>query len=413
MSVIGDYSAVTREIWPQKRIEQRFYQESPVLANCKRTENFAEKFKNITVQYGFAQGASHTASVVLGSSTLGVNGPKYAEFQVPLIEDFHADTIPDTAVERGKFNHASLVDNVEKMVEGIVSTLAGRASFEAHRGATGRRGVRGSVSSDVLTLATASDVYNFEVGQQIVAAQTETGVLRDSGDHVTLIAVDPVAGTLTADANWSNIASMADGDSLFVRGDAANNTGTNLGMWGLGAWNPYGTPAALGGVTRTANRDRLAGISLNASALSTKQRALKALANKMFLARKGKGISRDIKAILHPNDFDSLTTDLQSAVRYINFDSKAQNVYFEGVVIQTALGAIPVLQDPYAVEGYGRIIDFAELEFSTLMKAPRIVENDGLKMLRQSAAFGQEMRGVWKGNLVTENPITMGVCLLP
>lgn len=414
MSAIGDFTPITRELWPQKKIEQKFFGESPVLANCKRSEDFAEIYKHIIVKYGVSQGASHTASLVLDSTQLGASGPKFADFAVPLIEDFHAETIPDLAVERGEFSHATLVKTLDDTMNGVIMTLAGRASFEVHRGGTNRRGVRGSVSSANLTLATLSDAYNFEIGDKVVAAETETGALRDTGDYVTIIGINYSTGVLTADGNWSGIASMADGDSLFIRGDAPN-TGSNLGMWGLGAWNPYGTPAALGGVTRTTHRERLAGISYDGSSDSTVQKAMKKLANKMFLARKGNGMGtgKNLKGILHPNDYDALTTDLQTAVRYIDSKSRVADVYFKGVVLQTALGEIEILMDPYAQEDYGRIVDFDQLEFATLKKAPRIVETDGQKTTRQAAAFGQEMRAVWKGNLITEHPVCHGVCLLP
>lgn len=413
MAANSDFTPVIREIWPQKRVDQRFFEKSPVLANCKKSTDFAEITKHVVVHYGFSQGASHTASTVLAASQLGVNGPKFADFAVTIAEDFAAETIPDLAVERGKHNHAALVDTLDKTIEGVIDNLSARASFEIHRSGTNRRGVRGSVSSADLTLATLSDVYNFEVGMQVVAAETETGALRDSGDYVTITGINPATGVLTADGNWSGIASMADGDSLFARGDAPNNTGTILGLAGLGAWNPYGTPAALYGVTRTAHADRLAGIRYSGASDTTVQKALKRLATKMHMASRGANIGKNLKAILHPEDFDSLTIDLQSAVRYIKSESRTANVYFDGVMLQTALGSIEVLSDPYATKGYGRIINFDHLELAGLGAVPHIVQGDGLSTLRQASAFGQEFRAVWRAQLVCDAPITMGVCLLP
>lgn len=416
MATTTDYSPVIKEVWSPERVEQMFYKNSPVLANLDRTTDFADLYDHVVVQYGLPQGASHTSSTVLAASQLGVNATKFAKFDVAINEDFAAGTLDDLTLARGKHKPSVLVDAVEKEIGGMIENLSARMSFEVHRdgsAARGRAKSSSAISGTALILSQQSDIYNFEVGMQIQLSDSTTGSLRDSGDYVTITAINPETYTLTADANWSNISGATDSDYLFVRGDAANGSST-VGFKGLGAWNPYGTPSSLWGVTRTTHRDRLAGISYNGSGDSTKKAAMLKLATKMHLA--GRGVNsnnRNVKGILHPNDIDSIAIDLQSAVRYVKSESKVAGVYFDGIEIQTSLGLIELLSDPYAPEGYGRIVNFDHFKWKGLDEAPHIVQSDGNRMLRQSAAFGVEFRAVTRGQFVDTAPITLGVALLP
>lgn len=419
MAANSDFTPVIREIWPQKRVDQKFFEKSPLLAFAKKSKDFAESVKHVAVHYGVSQGASHDSSVVLNANQLGVNGPKYADFQVTIAEDFAAETIPDLTIERGKHNHAALVDTLDKTIEGVIDNLSARASFEIHRSGSNFRGRVGTsgISTTSLTLATPSDIYNFEVGMQVQIAQTETGALRNSGNYATITGINHATYTLTTGSNWtSQISGATDGDYIFVRGDAPNNTGSILGLLGIGAWNPYGTPSSLFNVARTTHRDRLAGISYDGSGDSTVEKAVRKLATKMQLSARGAGMGKNTKVLMHPNDFDTLVISLQGSgggARYYPTESPVANVYFDAVKIQTALGLLDVIADPFMPEDYARIVNFDHFELAGLGEVPHIVQGDGLTTLRQSAAFGQEFRCVWRAQCVVDMPITMGVCLLP
>lgn len=406
----SDYTPVIRELWPQSRIEQRFFKNSPVLAKMPRSKDFAEVTKHIAVKYGIPQGGSHTAATAIAQGAAAAS--KFSGFSVTIAEDFQVGTLDDLTLERGKVKKAAIVDALESEIGGMIDNLSSRMSFEIHRSGAAARGRVGTsgLSTTALTLATLSDVYNFEVGQQICLSDTETGALRDSGDYVTITAINPATGVLTADANWSAISGAADADYLFVRGDSANG-GSVLGLRGLAAWNPYGTPAALFGVTRTTHRDRLAGISYDGSGQTSVKQATLKLCTKIHLA--SRGMAHGGTVILHPNNYDSLLIDLQSAVRYTESGSTVAGVFFKGVTLSTALGELEVLPDPYAPEGYVRVVNFDHFKLDGLGEMPHIVQNDGQRVTRQSSAFGVEFRAVWRAQAVCEAPITMGVALLP
>lgn len=419
MSAASDFNPVIRVLFPQTRVDQRFFAQSPVLANMERSKDFAERTKYIAVQRGIPQGGSHTAATALDSTVKGVTGSKFESFAVTIAEDFQAGTIDDLTMERGKVNKAALVDALEKEIGGMIDNLAARASFEIHRSGTNARGRVGTsgISTTSLTLATRTDVYNFEVGMQICLSDTETGALRDTADYITIIAINPATGVLTGDAAWTNISGATDADYLFARGDAPNNTGSILGLVGLGGWNPYATPGALFGVTRTTHAERLAGIRYSGASDTTVKKAIRRLATQIFLASRGAAANKshnNVKVILHPDDLDSLIIDLQSAVRYVDkSSSKIDGVFFSGCVITTQLGDLECLPDPYAPAGYARIVNFDHFMLDGLGEVPHIVQNDGLKTLRASASFGQEFRAVWRAQAVCDMPVTMGVALLP
>lgn len=407
----SDYTPVIRELWPQSRIEQRFFKNSPVLAKMPRSKDFAEVTKHIAVKYGIPQGGSHTASTAIAQGAAAAS--KFSGFSVTIAEDFQVGTLDDLTLERGKVKKAAIVDALESEIGGMIDNLSARMSFEIHRSGAAARGRVGTsgITTSALTLATKSDVYNFEVGQQIVISDTETGALRDSGDYVTIIAINPVTGVLTGDSSWATtISGATDADYLFVRGDSANG-GSVLGLRGLAAWNPYSTPAALFGVTRTTHRDRLAGISYDGSGQTSVKQAVLKLCTQIHLASRGMASGGTV--ILHPNNYDSLLIDLQSAVRYTESGSTVAGVYFKGVTLSTALGELDVLPDPYAPEGYARVVNFEHFKLDGLGEMPHIVQNDGQRVTRQASAFGVEFRAVWRAQAVCEAPITMGVALLP
>ncbi|MHC5062025.1 MAG: hypothetical protein ACYTFK_13185, partial [Planctomycetota bacterium] len=120
-------------------------------------------------------------------------------------------------------------------------------------------------ASTTLTLAKPDDITNFEVGQRLVFAANSASALRDSGAHLTVVAVNLSAGTMVMSANLNTITGLADGDAIFVKGDYEAADDRNK-ISGLAAWLPASAPGgsdSFFGVNRSVDPVRLAGHRLS------------------------------------------------------------------------------------------------------------------------------------------------------
>src|SRR5690606_15691019 len=133
-----------------------------------------------------------------------------------------------------------------------------------------------AISTTALTLANPEDSFFFEVGMRICASADDgtTGSLKDSGDFITISAIDRDAGVLTGDGNWSGISGITNDDYLFVQGDFG------VAASGLGSWVPSSAPGVTTffGVDRSVDVERLGGIRYNGSGETQETVYIKAMA---------------------------------------------------------------------------------------------------------------------------------------
>ena len=244
---------------------------------------------------------------------------------------------------------------------------------------TGKIGRRASVSSAVLTLTDRLDARNFEVGMVIQASDTDGGGSLRSGS-VTITKVDRKAGTLTANANWSTITSMADNDYLYQTGDY------DLQLKGLEAWLPIAGPSstAFFGVDRTVDSERLGGISLDISSKPIEEGVIDLVTEVM-----NAGGSPDV-LVMNPFRASDLIKSLGSKVEYVN--EKVGAVGFDDVRFHTPAGKVSLFidRDCPADRCYALQMDTWCLE--SLGEATSILDLDGNQLLRQVDADKSQIR---------------------
>lgn len=118
-------------------------------------------------------------------------------------------------------------------------------------------------TSTTITVSTSA-VNRFEIGDDLVAAATETGALR-SATSIRIDGIDPDTGVLTLSADPTGL-SWANGDTLFFEGD--HTSGSLTEPVGLRGYLPDSAPTAtLFGVTRL-NTPATAGRRLNCASYS-------------------------------------------------------------------------------------------------------------------------------------------------
>lgn len=404
------YAAVLKELWPQRRINNMAYAGSAVWALMNKDEKFKEEVKHIAFRYGNGAGRSATFSEAQAS----VSSVKLGKFQISRKNNYGLGVVDGDTLEATEDDRGALIDALDTEVNAALEQLTNDTSQDLWGVGDGVKGVVGSISTVDLTLASPEDAVNFNVDERITAAATATGALRDSGDYVTIVGINRGTGVLTADANWSNIASITAGDSLFVKGDEAN-TGALRKITGIPGYIPASDPSAtlFQGLDRTTDIERLSGIrQLNGdTAFGTITESVKSLL--ALIRHRGGRRAMPKHLFFNPIDLDNLDTELGSRREFTQVDVKGADVGFEAIRFRSSIGTVMAMEDQYVPRGRVWAMDMRTWTMHTLKSAPRIIQHDGNRVLRQSDADAVELRAVLRGEPVCDAPGWNGTTAIP
>jgi hypothetical protein len=369
--------------------------QSALFAQIKHEKDFHSNNYQWSVAHSGLGGGSHDATTAEAND---VNGA-YALFSVTSKTDYSRRPMQGTLVRKileGGLNE-HYVDYLKGEINLSQETVAQNVARGLYASSTGRRGVRGSVSGDVLTLATPDDAFFFSIGDKVQAAATDGGSLRDTGDYAIIIAVDTTNGKLTSDAtkNWAGIAGMSDGDSLYRAGDE------NVSYNGLGDIVPATAPttgdAVFGsGVDRSINPDVLAGVRLTTTGSSVETVLIRAMAQ---LKKRPGSFFKNAKIYCSEEDFASIQVAKEGS-RFIDED----NEY--GIGINTFMvGTAPVVPDVFCPTGTFFILGEGAVEFHS-NAGIAIDATDGNQM-RKTAGDTYTLVALTDSNFVGRHP---GAC---
>ena len=260
-------------------------------------------------------------------------------------------------------------------------------------------GVMTASTLDTVTLylSNANDITNFEVNDQLVFAASSAASLRSSSVTLTVSSLDRDAGTLTMSAKLGTITSIATGDSIFKYGDYTT-TSDLLKVAGLQAWLPSSAPSSSSffGVDRSADVSRLGGIRITGTGLPIPEALMKSAAR---LGREGASPDH---CFMNYATWESLINQLGSKVLYTS--SEVAGIGFPGIVVHGPNGPIKCFPDQNCPAAYAFLLTLDTWTLRSLGPAPRILDIDGMKMLRESTADAYEVRCAFFGNLSCKAP---------
>ena len=268
-------------------------------------------------------------------------------------------------------------------IDGAMQSITRALAVDLYRTGSGSRGqCNANATSTSLVLKNSDDVTNFEVGMELVFSTADGGGAVKSG-KVSVVAVDRDSGVLTVDA-LSAIASgagVAANDFIFVEGDY------DLKIKGLSAWVPATAPTSTPffSVDRSVDVTRLGGIRVDVSALPIEEGLITAASR---VAREG---GKPTHCFMNYTDYANLEKALGSKVQYVDLKVKA-DIGFRGVVISGPRGPINIIPDQNCPSGRAFMLQLDTWKIYSLGKCPRILDSDGLKMLRESSADAIELR---------------------
>lgn len=374
------------------------------MALVDKYESFGGKSAPVPLIYGNPQGRS--ASFAQAQSRGAVTSSKLEDFVIKRVKDYSIATIDNETLEASKGDANAFMEAATVKIDGAINSLTRSLAISLYRDGFGSIGRTIEVNGTTITLSNPEDIVNFEVGQQLVFSDTSgSSALRDSGDFVEVTAVNRSAGSMTVSPDLSNITGLTTLDYIFVRGDREDSaTPARIKVSGLDAWIPTSAPssALFFGVDRTKDVTRLGGIRHDGKSQPIEE-ALIDLASK--IAREG---GKPDHCFMSFSKYAQLEKSLGSKVQYVDLKLNAE-IGFRGILINGPRGPIKVIPDHNCPSDVAYMLQLDTWKLMSLGKAVRVIDTDGLQMLRQATADGVEVRYGFYGNLACKAPGYNGV----
>lgn len=276
-------------------------------------------------------------------------------------------------------------------------------------GQIGAGGLGGSAAVRVITLAVASDVYNFLRGMPVVFNASRTAAGANRTDIYVVTSLNPILGQVTLTRTSGAAGDVAALDFAFVQGSKDTAGGTALYMPGIPAFIPATDPAdTLYGVTRNGD-PAISGwrFPFEGSINETIQRAF---------SRMGRFVNRaagQFAVALSTNDW--LTLSLEPQGQIFRDPTAMQRFGVDGLMVNTPYGPVTAIMVPQMRDGRGYILDWTSWVLYTIGNLPHVINDDGNVMLRLAPGSptgntlngdGVEMRFRMWTVLLCNNPIS-------
>jgi len=407
---LTNFDAAMKHMYPIKKVENLVYKNNPLLAMIPKNTSFSGRNITFGVEYGQTPGRS--ANFLTAQTNRG--GTKLEDFVVTRVKDYSVVSVDNETLLAADGSEGSLLDVAKAKTDSALLALSRSMAQALYRDGTGYIGSTDSTgSSTTITLENAADVRNFEVGMRIVRSSSTPGdTLRSSGAAAEITAVNRSGGTFTIHANadvvWTDAASN---DLLYVEGDATNSgspTTSNFArIAGIEAWCPTSAPSSTSffGVDRSQDTTRLGGQRIT-GASSIKESLLDAM---VTVYREG-GMPSHV--FLPPDIWLLLANDLEGTPvqggsanrRRYDSDDTSTTMGFSSLQLAGPSGIVPIYADHNCQPGVAWVLQLDTWEFRTLGAAPRILDFDGLKGIRENNADGVEYRWGFYGNVLCKAP---------
>jgi hypothetical protein len=394
------FDAALKQHYTSDRVEDMVYRDNPLLAMMPKMENFGGRNLPIPIIYGNPQGRSKTFSnaQTRGTATKSL----ITDFLLTRTKDYSLATIDNETLEASKGDENAFMEAATTEIDGAINSLTRSLGIGMYRGQSAAIGQVSAEPTEAastfnITLKNIEEVTNFEVGQVIVLYAAESGGSAKHSDGTddewVIAAVDRNDGVLTVTGTYDSSGNIAANDYIFVEGDRG------LGLAGLEAWIPSTDPTStlFYGVDRSVDVTRLGGLRLDASALPLEEALIEADSK---VSREGFGIDH---YFMNHKNFGNLKKALGSKVQYVDVQATPR-ISFRGVMVDGARGPIKVIADQNCPSNRIFGLNLKMWKFYTLGKAVRVIDTDGLQMLRQASDDGVEVRYGFYGNLGCRAP---------
>jgi len=377
------FAAALKQHYTNERIENMVYKDNPFLAMVSKYEDFGGENLKLPIKYGIPQGRSATFADAQANKT----NTQLKAFLLTRVSDYSLASIQNETIEASKGNANAFMEAATVEIDGAIESATRSLAIALYGDGSGQIGVVGSLatttaSNDTVTLATIDDITNFEVGMQLnfgtATANKEISTInRDTG----VILLNAASGATTTEA-------------IYVDGDKDGKVS------GLGAWLPSSAPASTDsffGVNRSSDATRLGGIRFDGSSLPIEEALIGGASR---VAREG---GKPDVCFMNYSNFADLEKALGSKVSYVDVKASPE-IGFRGILIHGPRGPIKVIPDQNCPPNVAFMLQMDVWKLYSLGKAPKILDSDGLKFLRDSSADSVEVRVGYYAQLGCRGP---------
>ncbi len=398
------WDSLLKEHYDGQSVKNLSYQNRPFLALLQKKENIVGKMHPLPVIYGDVENRSATIASALAGTTGVVN----EQFAMTMVKNYGAAFIDRQLLLSANGDAGSFADAAIKPIDSMINGMSNDLSFSLFRGVSGARGQvlaePAEAGTTVITLKSVKDISGFNLGQVITIYSAESGGSQRIYATAVLVgsisAIDRNAGTVTIAAAYDSNGTIAANDYIFVSGDRG------LKCAGLEAWLPITAPssAVFFGVDRTADVVRLAGNRTVGTGMPIEEALLQAAFD---VSDVGGGTPDTI--IMNHKQMAKLVKSLGSKVQYV--DVAVGAVGFRALEIHGAAGPLKVIADRHCPDARAYVLQMDTFKLLSTGPVIQMVDED-VKMLRQGASDGYEVRGASYYNLGCEAPGFNGVVTL-
>lgn len=385
--------------------EEALVSSNALLAYVERDRNFtSSKGKVIAAPTTNGQGGyvTNADAYAARAGALGVN------FTVPVRRLMHVGALQAEVVRLAEAggDESQFASALTRDIDGATEAFGQELNQRLYGRSLGERArvhATTAISATVLTLANPEDAAFFAQDMRVSAVDPATGLIRDSGDFVTLVNVDPIAGTLTADAPWSNIASIALGDILIRWGTL------NASLDGLAGWCPETANLSSNflGVNQNINRTTVAGVYVDVSSYAIRPGLLRAAA--VAEGQLGRGFSKNAPIFVNPADKFEIVASVE-AVKVV--ETSMSTKYNIGLDVVEVLGCT-LVSDRHCPVGRAFQVKKGSFTLGSAGNQPGLDDIDGRTFLYQRQTGSMEFAMAFDGNSYSEAVNTLMHIKLP
>lgn len=371
------------------------------MALVPKYESFGGRNLPIPIIYGNPTGRSKTFSTAQTAGGTSGSGSKITDFVLTRVKDYGIATIDNETMWASEGDANAFMEAATTEIDGIINAVTRSLAINLYRTSAASIGnvlaEPANASPFVITLEQIEDISVAEVGEEhVIWSAASGGTQRNSDgsdDEWTVAAVNRSTGQITYTGTYDASGTIAAGDFIFKQGDRG------LGVSGLEDWLPSSAPGATTffGVNRSVDPTRLGGQRLDGTSLPIEEALIE---GDSVVCREGMKLTH---YFMSHRALADLKKSLGSKVQYVNLAANPR-ISFPGVLVDGNKGPIKVVGDHNCPDNRIFGVNFDYMKFYSLGKAVRVLDSDGLMMLRQSSDDGVEVRYGFYGQLGTRAP---------
>lgn len=379
---VSSASAALKTYYSNQRVQDMMYKDNPLYALMPKYKDFYGASYPLPFRTTNPQGRSATFANAQAQKTPSI----YKAFSLTRAKDYSLASIDSESWMASQTNPGAFLRLATNEINGALESLKRSLAWSIYGDGSGAlaqaNAVNTTANPTVLTLKNPEDITKFEVNQLVEARSgVTTRVFATAVATALITAVDRNLGTITLNVdNTGATSTVVANDTINVVGDY------NVKLTGLQGWVPSATPSATAffGVDRTSDPSRMAGVRSTATGKPLDEAFVDAA------RRIGREGGYPDYAFISFSKYASLEKTLGSRVIYD--DVETAGVAFRGIKISGPNRPIMVMADRDAPDLYGYLLTMDSWGLYSLEEPVQILDLDGQKILRESAADSYEVR---------------------